>query len=143
LRLILVLTTALILTCAACQNAGQGTVQPPPSVRLQTIPVADQQKYSQVKNMQDWRNPYLIVREDGIALLDVQNSLERILKPEEVSDVLAGLPPSAWPYGRVVAVRSQPNLTAEPAKAAVRRNRGLLAGTLQELGVAIRWVPSA
>ena len=54
--------------------------------------------------MKGWQNPYLIIRADGVALLDPEDHLERIFKPGELTQALGNLPPSAWPYGRVVAV---------------------------------------
>jgi len=94
--------------------------------------------------MRNWKNPYLIVRDDGIGLLDLSNDEIHLLKPEEVPAALAALPSSAWPYGRVVAV--QENRVGRPTEAykiQIRRNRALLAGTLEGLKIEINWVPSA
>jgi len=94
--------------------------------------------------MKNWKNPYLIVRDDGIGLLDLSNNEIHLLKPEDVPAALAALPTSAWPYGRVVAV--QENGVGRPTEAykiQTRRNRALLAGTLEGLKIEINWVPSA
>ena len=94
--------------------------------------------------MRDWKNPTLIVREDGIGLLDLANREIHILKPEEVPAALAHLPASAWPYGRVVVI--QGNGVAggtEEGKVRMRANRALLIGTLDSLKVAINEVPSS
>jgi hypothetical protein len=113
-----------------------------PVAQLQAIPPADSAKYANLRDMRGWQNPYLIIRKDGVALLDPADSLEIILKPDEVLTRLAQLPPSAWPYGRVVAVRENSAQNADDG-VAIRRNRGLLAGSLDEAQVLIRWVPSA
>ena len=93
--------------------------------------------------MKDWKNHYLIVRVDGVALLDVSNNEQRILKPDQLVDALAELPGSAWPYGRVVAVAENAVSGSDADKAQLRRNRALVAGTLESLQVLINWVPSA
>lgn len=134
-------TCALAIFLAGCNS----TPKPPDfaataASQLQAIPAPDPAKYA--RDMRNWRNPYLIVRKDGIALLDPADSVEIILKPDEVLKRLAGLPASAWPYGRVVAVRENGAQNGDDA-VDIRRNRGLLAGSLKEAHVIIDWVPSA
>ena len=51
-----------------------------------------------------WQNPYLIIRGRRSRAARSRQSLERMLKPGELTQALGNLPPSAWPYGRVVAV---------------------------------------
>lgn len=92
--------------------------------------------------MKGWRNPYLIVDKAGVSLLDMSNHERRPLKPEELLAALAGLPASAWPYGRVVAVQENGVGSSEADKVAIRRNRAILAGTLESAHVLINWVPS-
>lgn len=93
-----------------------------------------------MQDTKNWRNPYLIIRSDGVALYDTADNAEIILKPEEVIGALSQLPRSNWPYGRVVAVAE---VTAAPEQdgVAIRRNKGLVGGLLEESHVAIRWVP--
>ena len=110
---------------------------------LQAIPAANSTKYEQVKDMKNWQNPYLIVRADGIALLDVADSAEIILKPDEVLPTLARLPSSNWPYGRVVAATEGGVTVSEQDKVAIRRNKGIVGGLLDGAHIAVRWVPSA
>lgn len=107
---------------------------------LQAIPAADPAKYDHIQNTKNWRNPYLIVRADGVALYDTADSAEIILKPEEVIGALAQLPRSNWPYGRVVAA-AETAPTSDQTGVAIRRNKGLVGGLLEEAHVAIRWVP--
>src|SRR5579864_6149947 len=86
----------------ACSQ--QDPVQSPaPEVVLQAIPAADAAQLERIHDMRNWRNPYLIVRPDGVALLDAADSAEIKLKPGELLGALAALPASNWPYGRVVA----------------------------------------
>jgi hypothetical protein len=97
-----------------------------------------------MKDMKGWRNPYLIVAAEGVALLDPDNHEEHLLKPEELAPALAQLPASAWPYGRVVAVAENGQRASVADDAVkVRKNRALVAGTLESMHVLINWVPSA
>jgi hypothetical protein len=133
----LCLLPVLMLVACSRQNVPQKLT---PEQVLETIPTADPAKYDHIQNTKNWRNPYLIVRADGIVLYDTADSAEIILKPEEVIDALAQLPPSNWPYGRVVAAAETAS-TSDHDGIAIRRNKGLVGGLLEEAHVAIRWVP--
>jgi hypothetical protein len=142
-RLAILSLAALAALFAACDSSAKP--QDPAANatnRLRAISAADPAKYVNLRDMKNWQNPYLIIRKDGIALLDPADSLEIILKPDEVLTRLAQLPPSAWPYGRVVAVRENGAQSTDEGDA-IRRNRGLLAGSLDEAHVLIKWIPSA
>lgn len=93
-------------------------------------------------DMKGWQNPYLIIKADGVALLDAGNHEERLLKPAGLTQELAKLPPSAWPYGRVVAVTENGVRNSE-SDVLIRKNRALVAGTLESLHVLINWIPPA
>ena len=71
----------------SCRARGQRTA------RILAIPPATPEKYRGMVDMKGWRNPYLIIRADGVALLDPDNHLERILKPGELTQALGNLPP--------------------------------------------------
>ena len=134
---------ALMASLIACTQAP--VPQPPdPQAILQAIPPADSAKYEHIRDMKNWRNPYLIVRADGVALFDAADSAEIILKPNEVLPALAKLPASNWPYGRVVAAaETGVRGTSEPDRVAIRRNKGIVGGLLQGAHIAVEWVPSA
>jgi hypothetical protein len=109
---------------------------------LERIPAADSSKYPALSNMKDWQNPYLVVRDDGIGLVDLSNREIHVLKPEEVPAELVSLPSSAWPYGRVVLVtQAAPKNASDQTKEELRKNRGLLLGTLRALDVEVRESP--
>jgi len=116
---------------------------PDPQTILQAIPPADSTRYEHVRDMKNWRNPYLIIRADGVALFDVADSAEIILKPEELLPALAKLPASNWPYGRVVAAAEAGAGRSEQERVAIRRNKGIVGGLLQGAQIAVDWVPSA
>jgi hypothetical protein len=141
LRILLILT--LLGSLLACSKPPVQTAAAParPS-ELAAIPEPDPARYPDWHNLKDWKNPYLVVREDGIGLLDTANSELHILKPEEVPAALIALPDTAWPYGRVVLVaEAMPKNASEQTKSDLRKNRGLLVGTLKDLKVLIHEVP--
>ncbi len=138
-RLILCLLLASGLLGCSQQSRPK---KPSASAILQAIPAADPATYDHIQNTRNWRNPYLIVRADGVALLDTADSAEIILKPEEVIGALAKLPRSNWPYGRVVAA-TETTASSDQDGIAIRRNKGLVGGFLEETNVAIKWVPGA
>ncbi len=109
---------------------------------LESIPPPDPSKYPSFHDLSSWQNPYLVVREDGIGFVDLSNHEIRILQPDQIQAELVSLPESAWPYGRVVLVtEAVPKNPTDQMKAEMRKNRGLLAGTLKELDVQIREAP--
>ena len=108
----------------------------PKETGLERIPEPDSSKYPKMDELAGWKNPQLVVREDGIGLVDLENHEVHILTPEQIPAELVSLPESAWPYGRVVLVsQAAPRGASEQTKTRLRENRGLLMGTLKELQV--------
>ena len=137
-RLVPVLAALSFLACTSRPQAS-----PNAAALLQAIPAANPGKYERIRDMKKWRNPYLIVRGDGVGLLDPADNAEILLKPEELLDRLAQLPASAWPYGRVVAVAENSTRKSEQDGVAIRRNKGIIGGILEGAHIAIEWVPAA
>ena len=133
---------AAVMLLASCSRPSQlpGASQNASLMRVESLPPADPQKFQTVHNMKDWKNPYLIVRTDGVALLNAADSEQRLLDPDRLTDELAQLPASAWPYGRVIAVAEGSVSSSEDDKARLRKNRAVVAGTLESLQVQIHWV---
>ncbi len=136
----LVMLGTLITGCSRpAQAPAAETAQP---TGLESIPAADPSKYPRISDMSGWKNPYLVVREDGIGFVDLSNREIHILKPEEIPAELVSLSSSAWPYGRVVLVtEAVPKNPSDQTKAALRKNRALLLGTLKEMDVQYREAP--
>lgn len=130
------------MTLVACTSHQDAPKALAPEAVLQAIPAADQAQIDHMRDMKNWRNPYLIVRTDGVALLDVADNAEIRLKPAELLPALAALPASNWPYGRVVAATENTG-ASEQDRVEIRRNRGIVGGMLEGAHVAIKWVPSA
>jgi hypothetical protein len=140
------LTITLVLLAGCSRVPGppdRAAQEAAATARLQEIPPASPEKYRKMSDMKNWRNPYLVVLPEGIGLLDPDNNEQRLLKTDEVLQTLAALPVSAWPYGRVVVVTENGLTSSEEQRIAIRRNKGILAGTLEGAQVAINWVPSA
>jgi hypothetical protein len=143
LRLDTSLIALLGIAMVACSSQPDAAKPPAPEVVLQAIPAADQAQVDRMRDMKNWRNPYLIVRADGVALLDAADNAEIRLKPAELLPALAALPTSNWPYGRVVAAAENTAKGSEQDGVAIRRNKGIVGGMLEGAHVAVKWVPSS
>lgn len=138
----LAVSLAFVTACAKPPRAPEDATAANPQARILQITPADPQKYAGVRDMKGWRNPYLIINIEGVGLLDVANNEQQILDPDKLSEALARLPASAWPYGRVVAIQEINASSSEEDKAKLRKNRALVAGALESMQVLINWVPS-
>src|SRR5713101_1026055 len=70
------------------------------------IPPPKRSVYGAVRDGQDWRNPYLIVNEDGVQVRKKGDDYTApVVSVGEVMKILEDLPKSGWPYGLVVAVQ--------------------------------------
>lgn len=135
---------ALLLASAtlACNSQQNEVNAPDPAATLQSIPGADSAQYEHIQDMKKWKNPYLIVRADGVMLYDSADSAEILLKPDDLLPTLAKLPAANWPYGRVVAAAESARKSEEDG-VAIRRNKGIVGGMLEGAHVAVKWVPAA
>jgi len=133
---------AVLVSCSGPQTPDAAAREASATARILAIPPAAPEKYRSSGATKGWRNPYLILRPDGVGLLDPDNHLERILKPGELTEALGNLPPSAWPYGRVVAVTEIGLRNSPDDDVKIRKNRAIVAGTLESMHVLINWIPS-
>jgi hypothetical protein len=129
----------LALVLSGCSKPPQAPVAAEETAKptgLESIPASDPLKYPRISELANWKNPYLVVREDGIGMVDLSNHEIHMLKPEEIPAELVSLSPTAWPYGRAVLIaQAIPKDVNEQTKASLRKNRALLIGTLRELDV--------
>jgi hypothetical protein len=92
-----------------------------------------------VRDGVDWKNPYLIVRPDGVEILGMTPAAQTIAV-ESVPAVLQKLPDAAWPYGLIVAVQDVGIVGGITDTPRIDANRTKLLKLLKELGVAVdRW----
>ena len=111
------------------------------SASLQSrIPKPDPKKYHTVRDAKDWKNPYLVVRRDGIEIVGI-TAVGHAIAVDSVPGVLKGLPDSAWPYGLVVAVQDI-GLTSQGDPLRIEANRQKLLTLLKKLGIVIDLWPS-
>jgi hypothetical protein len=138
-------TVILIAWLAACSKPPAAETSAPAEPKptgLERIPMPEPAKMPSVQDLSGWKNPYFVVREDGIGMVDLENHEIHILQPEQIPAELVSLQSSAWPYGRVVLVTQAALKDPTPeAKAELRKNRALLVGTLKDLDVVMREFP--
>ena len=133
---ILVLLGVLVACTKPEAPAPQPAEEAPKESGLEHIPEPDPSTYPTLDKLAEWKNPQLVIREDGIGLVDLENHEIHILTQEQIPAELASIPVESWPYGRVVLVsQAMPKDASEQTKAKLRENRGLLMGTLKELQV--------
>jgi hypothetical protein len=129
----LLLTQLVAAACIGCT---------PTSRSLQDrIPEADSKRYHSVQDAKGWKNPYLIVRRDGIEIVGM-TPVGQAISVESVPGTLEKLPDSAWPYGLVVAVQDIGILSGRTDPTRIKANRAKLLNLLKELGIAVNRWPS-
>ena len=106
------------------------------------IPKAEPKKYQAVRDGQDWQNPKIFVRPEGIEIIGVKPA-GRGIPAESVPDVLEHLPDSAWPYGLVVAVLDVGVIGSEKDNPRIQTNRVKLLKILRRHGIVVELWPSA
>jgi hypothetical protein len=117
-----------------------GWTQTPQSLQNR-IPKPDPKKYRAVQDAKDWKNPYLIIRRDGIEIVGM-TAVGQAIPVDSATRVLSGLPDSAWPYGLVVAVQNV-GLVSEGDPPHIEANRKRLLMLLKKFGIAVAFWPSA
>jgi len=96
-------TAKIATVIISLQFAITGWAQVDHSPLRERIPKPDPAKYSKVREGKDWKNPFLVVRPNGIEINGVTPRAGYI-SLQDVTKELEHLPSSAWPYGLVVAV---------------------------------------
>jgi hypothetical protein len=122
---------------------------------LALIPLPTKSMYVDVREPAAWANPFLSVDADTlnlrITLADANPSpigqgtmlrpesarrQQMQLRPADLAQALAALPPAAWPYGRVIAVAESP-LANPNDRPKIRRNVEALIQQLNDLGLVV------
>ena len=141
--LVAIVLTNLGMTGASASAQDRGGRVP---LRLSPrIRAAQPSKYRSVTDGKDWRNPYLVIRVDGVEIISNSiRSRRQVVTVEELSATLVKLPVDAWPYGRVVAasdigLRDANGTHDEP----IRLNHQAATKVLEALSIKIEWWPSA
>ena len=138
-----VLTICAATVLAALPLQQESTV---PVARLNSrIGAADKRRFQSIQDARSWRNPYLVIRADGIEVIATSLPTGRTTVAfTDLQRTLINLPVNAWPYGRVVVVedtglRASDGSDEEP----INRNRAAALNILKALRVHVERWPSA
>jgi hypothetical protein len=116
-----------------------GWTQTSPSLQSR-IQKPDPKKYHAIRDAADWKNPYLIVRRDGVEIIG-RMAVGHAIPVDSVPGALKELPDSAWPYGLVVVVQDIGIVSpGDPAR--IKANRKTLLALLKKLDIAVELWPS-
>jgi hypothetical protein len=128
--------------------------------QLDHIPLPTKSLYADVHDPSAWANPFLSVGPNTltlrILLADANPSTvgegtflrpesarrqELLLRPADLARAVADIPPSAWRYGRVIAVAESPSASPKD-RPKVRRNVEAAIEQLNDLGIVVEEWPS-
>ena len=109
--------------------------QPAHSLR-QRIPNADPEKYRHIMDGNDWHNPMLVVRPEGIEIVGT-TPVGQAIPVDSVPEKLEQLPDSAWPYGLVVMVSDASILSSPKVYPRIQVNHSKLLKVLKAHGIAV------
>lgn len=157
---------ALLLVLSGCHShaAQASTGQTPSEQRaeietqreqIDRIPPPSKSTFMAIHSFESWQNPVLTVQP---AMLELQVTLADanttsigvggMLRPvgarrqelnitaDTLGDAISAVPPTSWPYGRVVAIE-EANKTPHSAEPAVRRNMEVTISKLNDLGIVV------
>jgi hypothetical protein len=127
--------------------------------QLELIPLPTKSMYVDVREPSEWANPFLSVGIDSISirvtLADANPSpvgegtmlrpaaalcQELQVRPAELAQAVTAIPPSAWRYGRVIAVAE--SYTPAKDRPKVRRNLEAAIQQLNDLGIVVEEWPA-
>ncbi|MGB6744045.1 MAG: hypothetical protein WBE38_10315 [Terracidiphilus sp.] len=142
------------------QAQASATVLDQERAQLEQIPLPTKSLYVDVHEPSQWTNPFLSVGPDTINLrilmadanpstvgqgtllrTEAARRQELELRPEDLANAIAAIPPGAWRYGRVIAIAESP-LAAPADRPKVRRNVEAAIKQLNDLGVVVEEWPS-
>jgi hypothetical protein len=136
-----VVVVAAVTLSPIARSADEATCKVEQSKLLAQLPAVSNE-YKKIQDMQYWRNPYLVVLRDGVELRAGGNGKRPKLAIADLAHALAELPPSAWPYGRVIGVQDQGLISGDDWKY-IQQNHKRVDVLLRCLGLEANWVPSA
>jgi hypothetical protein len=128
--------------------------------QLEQIPLPTKSLYVDIHDPSQWTNPFLAVGPNTltlrILLADANPSTmgegtflrpqaarrqELQLRPADLAQAVADIPPGAWRYGRVIAVAESPSASPKD-RPKVRRNVEAVIKQLNDLGIVVEEWPS-
>jgi hypothetical protein len=148
-------------TAVKAEQKAQATasVQDNERAQLAAIPLPTKSMYVDIHEPSAWANPFISVGTETISLRVTQADAnpstvgagtmlrpaaarrqELQLRPGDLAQAVAAIPPSAWRYGRVVAVAESPAVPKDRPK--VRRNVEAAIQQLNDLGIVVEEWPA-
>jgi hypothetical protein len=148
-------------TAVKAEQKAQATATEQDNERAQLalIPLPTKSMYVDVHEPSTWVNPYISVGSDMISLritlADANPSTvgqgtmlrpaaarrqEMQLRPADLAKAVVAIPPTAWRYGRVIAVAESPAAPKDRPK--VRRNVEVAIQQLNDLGIVVEEWPA-
>ena len=128
--------------------------------QLALIPLPTKSMYVDVHEASSWANPFLSVGVDTVTLRvmmadanpstvgegtmlrpEAARRQELQLRPADLAKAVAAVPPSAWKYGRVIAVAESPYESPKD-RPKIRRNLEAAIQQLNDLGIVVEEWPS-
>lgn len=107
------------------------------------VPAAKPEKYRDVREGAQWKNPYLIVQANGVQIwVNGAASSGPTIPVPDVIGYLEKLPDRTWPYGLVVAVQENSIIGSKDDTVSIRRNLSELLQRLKDAGVPAKLWPS-
>lgn len=107
------------------------------------VPAAETEKYRDVRDAAQWKNPFLIVLPNGVQIRINGAALSGPTIPvPDVVDYLGKLPDRDWFYGLVVGVQENSIVGGEGDVTSEKRNLSELLKRLKDAGVRAELWPS-
>jgi hypothetical protein len=142
------------------QAQATATLRDQQRAQLASIPLPTKSLYIDIREPGAWANPFLSVEADSldlrVNLADANPSpvgegtmlrpaaarrQELQLRPADLAGAIVALPPSAWRYGRVIAVAEAPGASPKD-RAKIRRNVEAAIQQLNDLGILVEEWPT-
>ncbi|MGA2726768.1 MAG: hypothetical protein ABSE96_03085 [Terracidiphilus sp.] len=142
------------------QAQATATLRDQQRAELSRIPLPTKSLYIDIHEPGAWANPFLSIEADTldlrVNLADANPSpvgegtmlrpaaarrQELQLRPPDLAAAVVALPPTAWRYGRVIAVAEAPGANPED-RAKIRRNVETAIQQLNDLGILIEEWPT-
>jgi len=128
---------------ASPQTNTKQSTQSAPSLKVR-IPSPKRSVYGAVRSAIEWKNPFLIAKEDGVEISKKGDDYAApVVSVEDAMRFLEHLPKSAWPYGLVVGVEDQSVCCRySDGEARIRANHLDLVSRLKRAGIVVSLWPS-
>jgi len=142
------------------QAQANATLRDKQRTELARIPLPTKSLYIDIREPSAWANPFLSVEADILDLrvnfADANPSTagqgtllrpagarrqELQIRPADLAEALVALPPTAWRYGRVIAVAEAPGASPKD-RPRIRRNVEAAIQQLNDLGVLVEEWPA-